>query len=154
MDIVFIHGNYPAQFRHLAAALGSTEAHRVIFLTDRVDAASQPIQGVETRQLAMHRMPCESTHHYLVATEEAVLKGQSVLRALHELLQEGVIPRLVISHAGTGLGLFVKDLLPKAVHIGLFEWFFKPETARWLLPNFELNEQLQTRMRNYRSSMN
>ena len=148
MDIVFIHGNYPAQFRHLAAALGSTEAHRVIFLTDRVDAASQPIQGVETRQLAMHRMPCESTHHYLVATEEAVLKGQSVLRALHELLQEGVIPRLVISHAGTGLGLFVKDLLPKAVHIGLFEWFFKPETARWLLPNFELNEQLQTRMRN------
>ena len=83
-----------------------------------------------------------------MATEEAVLKGQSVLRALHELVQEGMNPRLVITHAGMGLGLFVKDLLPQAVQIGLFEWFFKPETARWLLPSFELNEQLQTRMRN------
>ena len=148
MDIVFIHGNYPAQFRHLAAALGSSGAHRVIFLTAREDSASQPIDGVETRQLALHRTPSEATHHYLVATEEAVLKGQSVLRALHELVEEGMSPRLVISHAGMGLGLFVKDLLPKAVHIGFFEWFFRPETARWLLPRFELNEQLQTRMRN------
>ena len=47
-----------------------------------------------------------------------------------------------------GLGLFVKDLLPNTLHIGFFEWFFRPDTARWLLPNFELNEQLQTRMRN------
>ena len=100
MDIVFIHGNYPAQFRHLAAALGSSGAHRVIFLTARGEDASQPIDGVETRQLALHRTPSEATHHYLVATEEAVLKGQSVLRALHELVEEGVSPRLVISHAG------------------------------------------------------
>ena len=70
-----------------------------------------------------------------------------MLRALHELVEEGMSPRLVISHAGMGLGLFVKDLLPKAVHIGFFEWFFRPETARWLL-RFELNEQLQTKMRN------
>ena len=148
MDIVFIHGNYPAQFRHLAAALGSSGTHRVIFLTAREDAASQPINGVEIRQLALHRKPSEATHHYLIATEEAVLKGQAVLRALHELVQEGVNPRLVITHAGMGLGLFVKDLMPSCVHIGLFEWFFRPETAHCLLPNFELNEQLQTRMRN------
>ena len=50
-----------------------------------------------------------------MATEEAVLKGQSVLRALHELVQEGMNPRLVITHAGMGLGLFVKDLLPVGV---------------------------------------
>ncbi len=148
LDIVFIHGNYPAQFRHLAAALGSSKTHRVIFLTAREDAACQPIKGVETRQLAMHRKPSAATHHYLITTEEAVLKGQAVLRALNELVEEGISPRLVITHAGMGLGLFVKELLPQAVHIGLFEWFFKPETARWLMASFEFNVQLQTKMRN------
>ena len=31
MNIVFIHGNYPAQFRHLAEMLGRSGDHRVIF---------------------------------------------------------------------------------------------------------------------------
>ena len=148
MDIVFIHGNYPAQFRHLAQVLGNSNEHRVYFLTSRDGEDMQKIRGVEIRKMSMHRMPGSSTHHYLRATEEAILKGQTALRSLHELLEEGVRPRLVISHAGMGLGLFVKDLLPQAVHIGLFEWFFNPETARWLLPTFEIDDQLRTRMRN------
>ena len=148
MDIVFIHGNYPAQFRHLASSLGLGRQHRVIFLTAREDAEKQPIQGVSIRKYTVHRNINPETHHYLSATEEAVIKGQAVLRALNELVEEGFQPRLVISHAGMGLGLFVKDLLPKAIHIGFFEWFFRPETAQWLLPNFGLNEQLQARMRN------
>ena len=115
MDIIFIHGNYPAQFRHLAAALGSSGTHRVIFLTAREDAATQPIQGVETRQLVVHRTPSEKTHHYLVATEEAVLKGQTVLRALHELVKE-VHPRVVITHAGMGLGLCEKPTTTGCAH--------------------------------------
>ena len=145
---MFIHGNYPAQFRHLAAALGNSRQHRVIFLTARQDAETQPIPGVTIRRFDLHRSPNAGTHHYLTATEEAVLKGQAVLRALHELVEEGLQPRLVISHGGMGLGLFVKDLLPQAVHVGLFEWFFQTQTARWLLADFGLNQQLQTRMRN------
>lgn len=148
MDIVFIHGNYPAQFRHLAAALGQAGEHRVVFLTAREDAETQPMAGVMIRRFELHRTPNATTHHYLIATEEAVLKGQAVLRALHELVAEGINPRLVISHGGMGLGLFVKDVLPHAVHIGLFEWYFKPETARWLMAEFGLDQQLLTRMRN------
>lgn len=148
MDIVFIHGNYPAQFRHLAAALGQAGEHRVFFLTARNDAETQPMPGVAIRRFALHRSVNAGTHHYLMASEEAVLKGQAVLRALHGLVEEGVTPRLVISHGGMGLGLFVKDFLPDAVHIGLFEWYFRPGTARWLMPEFGLNQQLLTRMRN------
>ena len=148
MDIVFIHGNYPAQFRHLAAALGQAGEHRVFFLTAREDAETQPIPGVAIRRFELHRTPHADTHHYLIATEEAVLKGQAVLRALHALIEEGVQPRLVVCHGGMGLGLFVKDFLPNAVHIGFFEWYFRPATARWLMPSYELDQQLLTRMRN------
>ena len=148
MDILFVHGNYPAQFRHLAERLGQAPDQRVVFLTARADAASTPLTGVAIRNYQSHRQAHARTHHYLRATEDAVLQGQAVLRAVHALLQDGFQPRLVITHAGMGLGLFLKDLLPQALHVGYFEWFFRPETARYLLEHFDLDAQLLVGMRN------
>ena len=148
MNIVFIHGNYPAQFRHLAEMLGRSGDHRVIFFTERNDDAMERFPGVEIRQIEQHRSINPGTHHYLLETEEAILKGQAVLRALDTLVTEGCRPRLVVTHGGTGLGLFIKDLLPDAVHVALFEWFFRPETAHWLKASYDVNDQLKTRIRN------
>ena len=148
MNIVFIHGNYPAQFRHLAEMLGRSGDHRVIYFTERNDDAMERFPGVEIRQIEQHRSINPGTHHYLLETEEAILKGQAVLRALDTLVTEGCRPRLVVTHGGTGLGLFIKDLLPDAVHVALFEWFFRPETAHWLKASYDVNDQLKTRIRN------
>ena len=148
MNIVFIHGNYPAQFRHLAEMLGRSGDHRVIYFTERNDDAMERFPGVEIRQIEQHRSINPGTHHYLLETEEAILKGQAVLRALDNLVTEGCRPRLVVTHGGTGLGLFIKDLLPEAVHVALFEWFFRPETAHWLKASYDVNDQLKTRIRN------
>jgi glycosyltransferase involved in cell wall biosynthesis len=103
---------------------------------------------VAIRTYACHRQANPGTHHYLKSTEDAVLQGQAVLRAVHGLLQEGFQPRLVVTHAGSGIGLFLKDLLPSAVHVGYFEWFFRPETACHLLESFDLDAQLLVGMRN------
>ena len=54
MDFLFIHGNYPAQFVHLAKGLAA-EGHRVVFLTNRKDPEVWPLQGVEVRRFAPHR---------------------------------------------------------------------------------------------------
>ena len=148
MNIVFIHGNYPAQFRHLAEMLGRSGDHRVIYFTERNDDAMERFPGVEIRRIEQHRSINPGTHHYLLETEEAILKGQAVLRALDTLVTEGCRPRLVVTHGGTGLGLFIKDLLPDAVHVALFEWFFRPETAHWLKASYDVNDQLKTRIRN------
>jgi glycosyltransferase involved in cell wall biosynthesis len=148
MDFVFIHGNYPAQFRHLAALLARDQSHRVVFLTARQDAANEALPGLEIHTFQCHRSTNPGTHHYLHASEDAVLQGQAVLRELAKLLERGLRPRVVISHAGMGLGLFIKDLLPQALHVGYFEWFFRPETTCNLLEQFDLDAQLKTGLRN------
>ena len=148
MDFLFIHGNYPAQFRHLAMLLGQDPAHRVVFLTARADAASEALPGIQIRTFACHRSASPQTHHYLQASEDAVLQGQAVLREVAHLLEEGLLPRVVVTHAGMGLGLFIKDLLPNALHIGYFEWFFQADTTRYLLETFDLDAQLKTSLRN------
>jgi glycosyltransferase involved in cell wall biosynthesis len=148
VNILFIHGNYPAQFQSLARLTGADARHRVVFLTARADAASDPIPGVEIRQFQKARDPRPETHHYLHASEEAVLNGQAVLRGVDQLLQEGFRPDLVITHAGNGLGLFIKDVLPQANLIGLFEWWFTAATSRWLFADFPLDTQLKSELRN------
>ena len=148
MDFLFIHGNYPAQFRHLAALLTRDPGNRVVFLTARQDAVKEALPGLEIRTFQCHRKPNPGTHHYLYASEDAVLQGQAVLRELAQLLNGGLQPRVVISHAGMGLGLFVKDLLPQALHVGYFEWFFKPDTTCHLLEQFDLDAKLKTGLRN------
>ena len=148
MDILFIHGNYPAQFRHLAALLARDPSHRVVFLTARQDAATEALPGLDIHTYSCHRGANPQTHHYLHASEEAVLQGQAVLRKLSELLEAGLRPRVVISHAGMGVGLFIKDVLPQALHVGYFEWYFRPDTTRHLMATYDLDAQLKTGLRN------
>jgi len=148
MDFLFIHGNYPAQFRHLAALLGQNPEHRVVFLTARQDAAKDALPGVEVHTYACHRTPSAQTHHYLQASEEAVLQGQAALREVSSLVEGGLRPRVVMSHGGMGMGLFLKDLLPQALHVGYFEWYFQANTTRHLLAEFDLDAQLKTGLRN------
>jgi len=148
MDILFIHGNYPAQFRHLAQMLGRDKNHRVVFLTAKQDAASEALPGMEVHTYSGHRAPSQHTHHYLHASEEAVLQGQAVVRKLSDLLEAGLRPRIVVTHAGMGIGLFIKDILPKALHVGYFEWYFRAETTKHLIGDYDLDAQLRTGLRN------
>ena len=148
MDILFIHGNYPGQFRHLCAGFGANDRHNCVFLTARKDAERDKLNGVKTIIYEQHRKVSPETHHYVHATEEAVLQGQAVLRGLDSLLQEGFRPRLVIFHGGMGLGLFLRDVLPDAILIGYFEWWFTTDTTKYLVEKFDMNMQLSAGLRN------
>ena len=50
MNILFIHGNYPAQFRSLSSDLGAQGVHDVRFLTARKDYAAFPINGIKIEE--------------------------------------------------------------------------------------------------------
>ena len=87
MDILIIHRNYPGQFIHLAPLLGKT-GNRVVFLTAREDIEEQEQQGLRIKKFKSHRMVDGKTHHYLKTTEETVIQGQAVVRAINELIEE------------------------------------------------------------------
>lgn len=55
MDVLFLHGNYPGQFRQLAAGMARQPRNRVVFLTNRADPEVDPLEGVEVRRFERHR---------------------------------------------------------------------------------------------------
>ena len=77
MDILFVHNNFPGQFRHLAPTL-ARQGHRVVFLTNKDDIKEEVIDGVNIVKYKVHRAINEGTHHYLKATEEAIITGRQL----------------------------------------------------------------------------
>ena len=148
MKILFIHGNYPAQFHWLAAAMGQQSQHEVRYLTARADAASVPIAGV---QLELYQDPGETTAGAgpLQAATTAAIERAAVIEArLLELAQQGFVPQLVVVHGGNGLGLLIKTLIPDCRLVGYYEWYFQPESAALLLGRTDRLTRSMVQLRN------
>jgi glycosyltransferase involved in cell wall biosynthesis len=122
MKILFLHSNFPAQFRHLAAALGKGSGNRVIFATARKEGQMPGVYKVIYTQT---RKPHKETHHYVKTLEDAVLQGQAVYRELDKLKKDGFVPDVVYGHSGWGAPLFIKDIFPDAKLLCYFEWFYR-----------------------------
>ena len=138
MQILFIHGNYPAQFRNLVSDLGSQGVHDVRYLTARKDPEIFPLDGVkiekyqESEEDIQHRLGTQAI------INEQITRGEIIQAKLYELILEGFRPKLIIFHGGNGLGLFLRQLLPDALLVGYFEWYFSKRCANLILNRDDL----------------
>jgi glycosyltransferase involved in cell wall biosynthesis len=121
MRILFLHPNFPAQFRHLAVALGQNSQHQVVFGTARKEGS---LPGVYKALYEPSRTAHPQTHHYVRPLENAVLQGQAVYRLSEQLKAQGFVPDLVYGHSGWGPTLLIKDIFPSAQLLCYFEWFY------------------------------
>ncbi|NET71923.1 MAG: glycosyl transferase family 1, partial [Sphaerospermopsis sp. SIO1G2] len=134
--ILFLHPNFPAQFRHLAAILGQDSNYQVVFGTKRKEGT---IPGVSKAIYEPSRTAASQTHHYVRNLENAVLTGQAVYRISEQLKSQGFIPDIVYGHSGWGPTLFMKEIFPKAELLCFFEWFYR---ARGSDADFDPNDPL------------
>ena len=102
MRVLFLHPNFPAQYRHVAAALAGNPKNEIAYGTSQKQGS---IAGVRKLLFEPHRTVREDTHPYLRTTEEAVLNGQAVYRLAKSLKQQGFVPDVVCSHSGWGVSL-------------------------------------------------
>lgn len=121
MRILFAHKNFPAQFGAFGEWLAG-QGWEVAFLTQRAGAASAAFRVVVCP--ADHRTPAEGIHRYLRPLEGAVITGQAFARAAVDLAREGFVPDIVMSHAGWGVGTFLKDVWPATCAVPYFEWYY------------------------------
>ncbi len=120
MNILFLHRNFPAQFRHLVAHLMKNPANKVAFLSNRKEAK---LDGITTGYYELTRKPEEKTHRYLRDYEESVIHGQCAARLALKLKKNGFKPDIVFGHSW-GPVSFMKDVFPEVPLIGYFEWFY------------------------------
>jgi glycosyltransferase involved in cell wall biosynthesis len=138
MRVLFLHNNFPAQFRHVAALLAKDPHNQIIFGTKTPNNVQ--IEGVRKEMFKVSREAHPSTHHYVRTLENAVLHGQAVYRLCLDLKKEGFVPDLVCGHSGWGPTLYVKDVFPDTPMLCYFEWYYN---ARGSDADFDPNDPLQ-----------
>lgn len=126
MRVLFLHNNFPAQYKHVAAALAADPANQIV--AGSLDNKKN-LSGVTKHIYKPQREPSKSIHHYLRSTEAAVLDGQAVLRMCGELRKNGFIPDLVCGHSGWGTTIYIKDVFPEARLLTYFEWYYNARNS-------------------------
>ena len=112
MKILFIHQNYPAQYKHLAPALAA-EGHEIVALK----VGTQPTyknNGVTVVEYQLTRGNGKDTHPLVVDFESKIIRAESCFPALIKLRDLGFYPEVVVGHPGWGETLFIKDIWPNA----------------------------------------
>jgi glycosyltransferase involved in cell wall biosynthesis len=120
VNILFVHQNFPGQFKHLAPALAALPGHRVVAMHIN---ATTPMAGVQLVPYAVAPQPAGKAHRWLTDLETKVIRGEAAYRAALALKQNGFSPDVIVAHPGWGESLFLKDLWPQA-RLGIYSEFY------------------------------
>lgn len=127
MRILFIHQNYPGQFKHLAPALAAAGHEvRAMSMKKGAPAVSNGVHIVSYKPL---RSSSRSIHPWVADFETKTIRGEAAFREGLRLREEGYVPDIVIAHPGWGESMFIKDVWPKT-KLGIYcEFHYQTEGA-------------------------
>ena len=150
MNILFIHQNFPGQFKHLAPALVDLGHDvRALGLNSHLGSSWR---GVSFIRYSINNPQSLSKHPWLSDFEPKLIRGEACSNVALELANSGYIPDLIISHHGWGESMFLKDIWPTSKLAIYCEFFyqhngsdidFDPE-----FPSLQLSDPRRIRIKN------
>ncbi len=122
MRILFVHQNYPGQFKHLAAHFARDPGNEVAALTiGGADVGG----GVKVLRCKLSRGTSRDTHPWAIDFEAKVIRGEALARGARQLRDSGFRPDVIYAHPGWGEALFLKDVFPRSRLVCYAEFFYR-----------------------------
>jgi glycosyltransferase involved in cell wall biosynthesis len=123
---LFIHQNFPGQFKHLAPALAA-RGHEVVGLGMNEPTAAMP--GVRYFRHAIDEAAQSRAREQrqFQDLQGKVLRGESAAARLEWIKEQGFTPDVIFVHPGWGEALFVKDVFPRARLLVYAEYYYQSE---------------------------
>ena len=121
MNYLFIHQNFPGQYRHVVRHLADQPGNVLYFITQPNDNAMLGVVKVVYPKDQRGPINC---HAYSVEIDRAIHNGANVADACRELRERGFRPDLIVGHSGWGETLFVKDVFPDVPLLANFEFYY------------------------------
>jgi glycosyltransferase involved in cell wall biosynthesis len=152
MNILFLHQNFPGQFRHVAPELAS-QGHRVVALgVNRTPNRLPGVQHLLHRPVPVPGVPGEAAGPELQELYGKLVRGASAADAMVTLRDQGFVPDVVFAHPGWGEAMYVKDVFPRARMLVYGEYSYGQEGGdAGFDPEFTRNDlpaQMRARVKN------
>lgn len=131
LEVLFVHPNFPGQFRKVAAALARLPGVRVVGVGDASWMKSTvPLNGVP---VIGYSAPAEGDktllHPWARYFDAAVRRGEQVMNSLVAHKEQGLEPDVIVTHPGWGDAFFLRDFFPGTKVVGLFEYYYHARGA-------------------------
>jgi glycosyltransferase involved in cell wall biosynthesis len=116
---LFVHQNFPGQYRHLAGHL-ARRGHQVVALGEKKNLRAS-LPGVKTFGYQLE----EKVAGFEAPVVRAIRRGRVVAGAAAQIRRAGFRPDVVFAHIGWGEALFLKEIFPEAKVLLYCEFFYR-----------------------------
>jgi glycosyltransferase involved in cell wall biosynthesis len=122
MRLLFVHQNFPGQYRHLAEHYAAA-GHEVVAIGEVANVKrNAPLPGVRLFGYENKEKPSVG---FNASVLQASARGRAVAAACLRLRKAGFSPDVVFAHIGWGEALFLKDVFPDARIVLYCEYFYR-----------------------------
>ena len=121
MIILFIHQNFPGQYRHVVRHLASEPGNEIYFITQPNENGMSGVHKITYPKDQRGPINC---HAYAAELDRAIHTGAAVADSCRGLREKGFRPDLIVGHSGWGETLFVKDVFPDVPVLANFEFYY------------------------------
>ena len=108
MKYLFVHQNFPGQFKYLAPALSKIDGNQVVGFSMNEYVGSDSLRVINYK---VTRANSAEIHPFLKDFETKIVRGEAAYRAAVTLKNEGFYPDVIIAHPSWGESLFLKETL-------------------------------------------
>jgi glycosyltransferase involved in cell wall biosynthesis len=122
MRLLFVHQNFPGQYRHLAAHYARRPGNQVVALGERKNLRT-PLPGIKTFGYQLE----EKAAGFEAPVVRAIKRGRVVAAAALQMRRAGFRPDVIFAHIGWGEALFLKDVFPEAKILLYCEFFYRAQ---------------------------
>ncbi|QRM35587.1 glycosyltransferase [Microvirga sp. VF16] len=125
-NILFLHQNFPGQYKLLSRELGSRDGFKAVALGQKspfgVNFGPVSYEGYQSG-------PDHSSDLFppLTFFSEQVRRGDMVRGRLQDLKRRGFTPDVCFAHPGWGEALFVKEVFPETKLISYLEYYYRSQ---------------------------
>ena len=140
---MFVHQNFPAQFKHLAPELAQ-QGHEVtaFYLQPGKAGKIKTKSGIKIVPYTAKRASSKTIHPWVSDFETKIIRAEACFEAAVELKKSGYYPDKIIAHHGWGESLFLDSVWPKAA-LGIYcEYYYRASNSDIDFdPEFRLDNQ-------------
>lgn len=119
--VLFIHNNFPAQFRDLATSLLAMGVPCCAIGQEH--AAILP--GMRTARYRLPRGSTQGIYPLAIRAEADLIRARSAHDAAVALKNEGWDPQVIVGHAGWGEMTFLREVFPDARQVVFAEFWYR-----------------------------
>jgi glycosyltransferase involved in cell wall biosynthesis len=121
MIFLFVHQNFPGQYKQIVRYLADQPGNTVYFITQNT---GNKMVGVKKLVYKVDVPKSLNCHPFSIDYDIAVRTGLAVAQVCQSLEQQGIVPDLIAGHCGWGETMFIKDVFPNSPLLSYFEFFY------------------------------